>query len=267
MARCNTLQDVKKTALMALLPLLLLGCKDRDDSSKTDTAPKTEQTQTDQKDQGEQATDAASKDTKPAEPAEVTKPGPVPAGYTRVKDLSDKPVRTFKAEPDFQLEDGKDYAAVVDTNRGQMVIDLFEDVPTSTNNFVWLARHNYYDGLLFHRVIEGFVVQGGDPNTATANRETWGQGGPGYGIPLEVRSKYNFDEKGILGMARAQDPNSGGSQFYITLAPASNLNSQYTVFGKVTQGLDVLDKITKYEAPAEGQPDKMLDVYIVTKNK
>ncbi|WP_027481113.1 peptidylprolyl isomerase [Deinococcus pimensis] len=271
---------MKKTLLIALLPLLLLGCRDRDagtsgttggqtqsdattstPDTSSDTASATGDTAT-----GDTATTGTSGTTNAA-PGTAPKPGPVPSGYTRVAELSKAPVRSFKEEPKLALEDGKDYAAVVDTTEGQMVIDLYEDVPTTVNSFVWLARHHFYDGLLFHRVIEGFVVQGGDPNTATSDRNTWGQGGPGYSIPLEIRTKYNFDEKGVLGMARAQDPNSGGSQFYITLAPASSLNSQYTVFGKVVQGEDVLDKIKKYEAPAQGDASKMLDVYIVTKNK
>ncbi len=201
--------------------------------------------------------------------ASVTKPGPTPSGYTRVADLSAKLERSFKTQPKFALESGKDYYAVMDTSKGQIVLDLLEkQTPTTVNSFVWLARHHFYDGILFHRVIAGFVVQGGDPNTLQKDRNTWGTGGPGYSIPLEVRKSLNFDTKGVLGMARSSDPNSGGSQFYITLAPATPLNGQYTVFGKVVQGVDVLDKITKYEAPAAaGTPDKILDVYIVTKNK
>lgn len=199
----------------------------------------------------------------------LTTPGPTPTGYTRVPDLSKSPERSFKAPPKFALEPGKDYYAVMDTTKGQILLDLFEtQTPTTVNSFVWLARHHFFDGILFHRVIEGFVVQGGDPNTLKPDRNAWGTGGPGYSIPLEVRRSLNFDSKGVLGMARSSDPNSGGSQFYITLAPASALNNQYTVFGKVVQGLDVLDKITKYEAPAAtGTPDKILDLYIVTKNK
>ena len=201
--------------------------------------------------------------------ATVSKPGPTPSGYTRVPDLSAKPERSFKAQPKYALEAGKDYYAVMDTTKGQIVLDLLEkQTPTTVNSFVWLARHHFFDGIAFHRVIAGFVVQGGDPNTLQKDRNTWGTGGPGYSIPLEVRRSLNFDAKGVLGMARSSDPNSGGSQFYITLAPATPLNGQYTVFGKVTQGEGVLDKITKYEAPAAaGTPDKMLDLYIVTKNK
>ena len=249
------------------MPLLLVACKDRDANGSTDSTTQTnEQNSTATSNDTSTETSANEQASAPAT-SKAAQPAGVPEGYTRVEDLSEQPVREFKEEPEFQLEEGQDYAAVIDTNRGQMVVDLFEDVPTTVNSFVWLARHNFYQDILFHRVIEGFVVQAGDPNTVKDDRSQWGMGGPGYSIPLEVRQKYNFDEKGVLGMARAQDPNSGGSQFYITLAPAPNLNEQYTVFGKVVQGLDVLDRITKYEAPAEGQPDKIEDIYIVTKNK
>lgn len=267
--------------MIALLPALLLGCKDRDTTGATGTTESsTESTSAPAEgnqdtgtatasDSAEGAASAQGANSQASAPASSATPpaAGVPQGYTRVPDLSEQPKRDFKEEPDFQLEEGQDYAAVVNTNRGQMVIDLHEDVPTTVNSFVWLARHKFYDGLAFHRVIEGFVVQGGDPNTLKNERNAWGTGGPGYSIPLEIRRKYNFDEKGVLGMARSQDPNSGGSQFYITLAPAPNLDGQYTVFGKVVQGLDVLDQIKKYEAPAEGEVDRMQSVYIVTKNK
>ncbi len=193
----------------------------------------------------------------------------VPAGYTAVPFLSDKPVHTFKEAPKLQLEKGMDYVAVMETSKGRIVLDLYEtDTPTSVNSFVWLARHHYYDGILFHRVIDKFVVQGGDPNTLEKDRNKWGQGGPGYSFGLEVRTKLNFEAKGVLGMARATSPDSNGSQFYITLDKVPNLNGAYTVFGKVTEGLDILDKITKYEPPEpKGTPDKIIKVTIAVKKK
>ena len=193
----------------------------------------------------------------------------IPAGYTALKPLSAKPVRSFDKLPKFALNTKLDYAAVLNTNRGQMVIDLYEsDTPTSVNSFVWLAQHRFYDGLLFHRVIDKFVVQGGDPNTAKPDRNLWGQGGPGYYFGVELRKKLKFDSKGILGMARGGSKESNGSQFYLTLEPTPALDGQYTVFGKVTEGLDVLDKITKYESPdPKGKPDQILSVTIITKKK
>jgi cyclophilin family peptidyl-prolyl cis-trans isomerase len=188
-----------------------------------------------------------------------------PAGYTLTPFLSETPVRNFK-EAEFVLKDNTDYAVVMETDAGRMVLDLYEDdTPTTVNSFVWLARHRYYDGIAFHRVVEGFVVQGGDPNTVSGEPGTWGTGGAGYEFGLEIRQKYKYDDKGVLGMARTQDPDSNGSQFYITLAPTPNLDGQYTIFGKVTEGLEVLDAITRGEPPAT--PTRMTRVSIVEKAK
>jgi peptidylprolyl isomerase len=190
----------------------------------------------------------------------------IPAGYTLVKALTDKPVRAFKEAPKYALEDNKEYAAVMETDVGRMVIALYAaDTPTTVNSFVFLARNHYYDGIAFHRVIDNFVVQGGDPNTISGPASSWGQGGAGYEFCLEVRQKYKFDTKGVIGMARTQDPCSNGSQFYITLAATPNLDGQYTVFGKITEGLDVLDKVTRGEPPQN--PTRMKSVYIVSKKK
>jgi cyclophilin family peptidyl-prolyl cis-trans isomerase len=188
-----------------------------------------------------------------------------PAGYTVTPFLSATPVRTFK-EAQYILKDKTDYRVVIETDVGRMVLDLYEDdTPTTVNSFVWLALHHYYDGIAFHRVVEGFVVQGGDPNTLSADSSKWGQGGAGYEFGLEIRKKYKYDTKGVLGMARTQDPESNGSQFYITLAATPNLDGQYTIFGKVVEGLDVLDKIVRGEPPAT--PTRMTRVFIVQKPK
>jgi peptidylprolyl isomerase len=198
--------------------------------------------------------------------ATATSSAPVaPAGWKVVPFLSQTPVRSFK-EAEYVLKDKTNYAAVVETDVGRMVLDLYEDdTPTTVNSFVWLALHHYYDGIAFHRVVEGFVVQGGDPNTISGDPGTWGQGGAGYEFGLEIRKKYKYDAKGVLGMARTQDPNSNGSQFYITLAPTPNLDGQYTIFGRVIEGLDVLDKIQRGEPPAN--PTRMTRVFIVEKAK
>jgi cyclophilin family peptidyl-prolyl cis-trans isomerase len=189
----------------------------------------------------------------------------LPKGYKLTPFLSKTPVRTFK-DYEVNIKDKTDYRAVIETDVGRMVLDLFEDdTPTTINSFVWLARHHYYDGIAFHRVVEGFVVQGGDPNTLKPDARLWGQGGPGYQFGLEIRKNLNFNTKGIIGMARTQDPNSNGSQFYITLAPTTSLNGQYTVFGKVVEGINVLDKIVKGEPPAK--PTRMKRVYIIEKKK
>ena len=126
--------------------------------------------------------------------------------------------------------------ATVETNVGTFTVELFEDkAPKTTGNFIELAEKGFYDGVVFHRVIAGFMLQGGDP-TGT------GRGGPGYTIPDEFHKDLRHDQKGILSMANA-GPNSGGSQFFVTLAPTPWLDGKHAVFGKVTGGMDVVEKI------------------------
>jgi cyclophilin family peptidyl-prolyl cis-trans isomerase len=214
----------------------------------------------------------AQQTTTPKAPSSAAKPAALPAGFRELPFLVTTPVRTFKTAPKMQLDKKLDYAVAMDTSKGRIVLDLFEtDTPTTVNSFVWLARNRYYEGISFHRVIDKFVVQGGDSNTLKPDKATWGGGGPGYEFGLELRKKLNFDSKGILGMARSGSPDSNGSQFYITLEPVSSLNNNYTVFGKVIQGLDVLDKITKFDSSkpedAAKTPDKMTKVTIIVKNK
>jgi peptidyl-prolyl cis-trans isomerase B (cyclophilin B) len=139
--------------------------------------------------------------------------------------------------------------AVIETNKGVIKFRFFEaDAPNTVANFIKLADKKFYDGLLWHRVEPGFVIQGGDPNGN-------GSGGPGYTIKAEFNKNPHLE--GTVAMARAQDPDSAGSQFYICLAPAPFLNNNYTVFGQVTEGLDVVHKIQV--------GDKMLKVYITGK--
>jgi peptidyl-prolyl cis-trans isomerase B (cyclophilin B) len=143
--------------------------------------------------------------------------------------------------------------AVIKTTEGTMVLEFYPDAaPNHVANFKKLARQGFYDGQCFHRVIKGFMIQGGDPNTKDeAKKDTWGQGGPGYTIKAEFNSKHHA--RGILSMARTPDPNSAGSQFFICHGDCGQLDGQYTVFGNLIKGLDVLDKIA--ETPTEG-PDR-----------
>ena len=143
--------------------------------------------------------------------------------------------------------------AVVKTSEGTMVLEFYPDVaPNHVANFKKLARSGFYDGQCFHRVIKGFMIQGGDPNTKDeAKKDSWGQGGPGYTIKAEFNSKHHA--RGILSMARTPDPNSAGSQFFICHDDCGQLDGQYTVFGNLIKGFDVLDKIAT--TPTEG-PDR-----------
>ena len=137
--------------------------------------------------------------------------------------------------------------ATIETNLGSFTIELFEDkAPKTTKNFIDLAEKGFYDGVVFHRVIDGFMIQGGDP-TGT------GRGGPGYKIADEFHPSLKHDAKGILSMANA-GPNSGGSQFFVTLAATPWLDGKHAVFGKVVDGLDVVEKIGKVKVGGQDRP-------------
>ena len=138
--------------------------------------------------------------------------------------------------------------AVITTTEGTMVVGFWPDVaPNTVANFKKLASQGFYDGTAFHRIIKGFMIQGGDPNTKDpAKEDVYGQGGPGYSIKAEFNSRLH--ETGVISMARSNDPNSAGSQFFICDAPANNpgmqyLDGKYTAFGKLIKGEDVLEKI------------------------
>jgi peptidyl-prolyl cis-trans isomerase B (cyclophilin B) len=133
--------------------------------------------------------------------------------------------------------------AVMTTTAGEMVIEFWPDVaPKTVENFKTLARKGFYDGTAFHRIIKGFMIQGGDPLTKDLKNEArFGTGDPGYKIPAEFNERSH--QKGVLSMARSADPNSAGSQFFIVHGDASFLDRKYTTFGKLSKGEDVLDKI------------------------
>ena len=152
----------------------------------------------------------------------------------------------------------------IETNFGKIVIELLPNLaPETVRSFVKLAKTSFYDGVLFHRVIPGFMIQGGDPNTKKPDRSKWGTGGPGYNIKAEFNSKSHL--RGIVSMARAVDPDSAGSQFFIVTTDSTFLDRQYTVFGQVIEGMEVADKIVdlprdKNDCP--NQEAKMLHVTI-----
>ena len=132
--------------------------------------------------------------------------------------------------------------ALIETNFGNIKIKLLPEIaPETVRNFVTLATSNFYDGTLFHRVIPNFMIQGGDPNTKESDKSVWGQGGPGYNLKAEFNSRSHL--RGIVSMARASDPDSAGSQFFIVTSDSTFLDRQYTVFGEVVEGLEIADKI------------------------
>lgn len=133
-------------------------------------------------------------------------------------------------------------SAVIETKFGKIVFKLLPDIaPETVRNFVNLAQSGFYDGTLFHRVIPGFMIQGGDPNTKKPDKSQWGFGGPGHTIKAEFNPKSHL--RGIVSMARSSDPNSAGSQFFIVTSDSPFLDRQYTVFGEVTEGIEVADTI------------------------
>ncbi len=157
--------------------------------------------------------------------------------------------------PETIIDASKTYIATIKMDSGDIVIELFSDTPITTNNFVFLACKGYYDGVTFHRVIPGFMAQGGDP-TGT------GRGGPGYSIPDEDDGDHHMDA-GVISMAKA-GPNTTGSQFFITYTPQQQLEPDFTVFGKVTSGMDIVKAITERDPqnPSAAPGDAMQTITI-----
>ena len=143
------------------------------------------------------------------------------------------PTKQWKQPPAMLIDPAKKYTATIKTDKGDMVLQLFADkTPKTVNNFVFLAREGFYDGTIFHRVIADFMTQGGDPTGS-------GSGGPGYRFADEFRPDLKHSKPGILSMANA-GPGTNGSQFFITHVPTSWLDGKHTIFGELTQGMDVL---------------------------
>ncbi len=153
---------------------------------------------------------------------------------------------------------------IINTNFGKISFKLLPDLaPETVRNFEKLAKEGFYDGTFFHRVIPEFMIQGGDPNTKGGEKSTWGTGGPGYSIKAEFNSRSHL--RGIVSMARSQDPDSAGSQFFIVTADSTFLDRQYTVFGEVIEGMEVADKIVNLQRDSNDWPldeAKMLQVVV-----
>jgi peptidyl-prolyl cis-trans isomerase B (cyclophilin B) len=142
----------------------------------------------------------------------------------------------------------------IETNHGNISFNLLPDLaPETVRNFVKLAKDGFYDGTLFHRVIPGFMIQGGDPNTKDPNMKSqWGMGGPGHNVNAEFSSRSHL--RGIVSMARSTDPNSAGSQFFIVTKDSTFLDREYTVFGEVSEGMNVVDKIVSLDRDGNDCP-------------
>lgn len=150
---------------------------------------------------------------------------------------------------------------VIETKFGNIELKLFPDIaPGHVENFLKLAKSSFYDGTIFHRVIPGFMIQGGDPKSKGEDKSTHGTGGPGYAIDAEFNDKPHV--RGTLSMARSRDPDSAGSQFFIVVKKSSFLDHQYTVFGEVVSGLEVVDEIVSQKKDARDNPIERIEMKI-----
>src|SRR5687768_7637144 len=164
--------------------------------------------------------------------------------------------KQYSKPPEMTVDANKSYTATIDTSLGTIVVELYPKIaPGHVNSFVFLAREGFYEGVIFHRVIPGFMIQGGDP-TGT------GTGSPGYKLKAEFNSLKHTP--GVLSAARSNDPNSAGSQFFLMHADAPFLDGQYTGFGKATGGLEVIDKIVSAPRNASDRPNSPTSITKVT---
>jgi peptidyl-prolyl cis-trans isomerase B (cyclophilin B) len=152
-------------------------------------------------------------------------------------------VKEVRSEEKKPMDSKTNEVAVIKTSEGEMVVQFWTDAaPNTIENFKKLAREGFYDGTIFHRIVKGFMIQGGDPNSKDPAKEnSYGEGGPSYKIKAEFNDHSH--QRGVISMARSSDPDSAGSQFFICLAPVPRLDHQYTTFGKLIKGDDVLGKI------------------------
>jgi cyclophilin family peptidyl-prolyl cis-trans isomerase/protein-disulfide isomerase len=165
------------------------------------------------------------------------------AGLESTVALTALGARQFRSCPPFEINPARSYTATLQTEKGNIVIELLADrAPMAVNSFVFLARHGWFDGVTFHRVIPGFVAQAGDPSGT-------GRGGPGYVFDNEIQANLLFDRPGVVGMANS-GPDTNGSQFFITYAAQPQLDGGYTIFGKVTSGMEVVESLTPRDPQA-----------------
>lgn len=190
----------------------------------------------------------------------------VPPTQTPSTDVSQSvPPAQPPSQPSGQESSGEEFA-VIETKFGRIVIRFFPDIASvHVENFKKLVRSGFYNGTTFHRVIPGFMIQGGDPNSKDDDRTNDGLGGPGYSIDAEFSDMSH--KRGIVSMARSSDPNSAGSQFFIVVSDSSSLNGQYSVFAEVIEGLEVVDAIVSQPKDSNDNPVEKISMTItITKN-
>ena len=169
-------------------------------------------------------------------------------------------VRNRKFSPE-EVKKMSEQRAIIHTSLGDMTLKFFPEVaPNHVDNFIELAKKGFYNGTTFHRVIPGFVIQGGDPNSKDPDRSKHGMGGPGYQLKAEFNKKPH--RRGTLSMARSGHPDSAGSQFFICVADVPSLDGQYTVFGEVTKGMEVADKIVSQPRDRNDNPKDRIEMTV-----
>ncbi|MDM8523807.1 peptidylprolyl isomerase [Desulfococcaceae bacterium HSG8] len=180
-----------------------------------------------------------------------------------VTSVSSEEVRhkTFSGQ---EIKAMKDATAVISTKFGDITLKFFPEVaPNHVSNFIELAKKGSYDGTTFHRVIPKFMIQGGDPNSKNPDKSKHGMGGPGYSLKAEFSDKPH--KRGILSMARSAHPDSAGSQFFICVADARYLDKKYTVFGEVSKGMEVADKIVSQSKDGKDNPVERIEIKVKIK--
>ncbi|GIV76379.1 peptidylprolyl isomerase [Litorilinea aerophila] len=251
-------------ALALMGALLLAGCGRNQEETAPPATPAPAAAETPAPDQPTPTPTGAPAEAPAAATPQAQAPAaekvPPPEGLERGPVSEIPPVERvdmYDAPPPMEIDPDKYYYATFVTDRGNIKVQLFaKRAPNTVNNFVFLARQGFYDNTIFHRVLDGFMAQGGDP-TGT------GTGGPGYEFADEFYPGLNFDRPGLLAMAN-RGPNTNGSQFFITFAPTEWLNGQHTIFGEVIEGADVLDKLTRRDPiqQADIQGDTLYTVII-----
>lgn len=238
-------------ALVAALCLGALGCKQAAPANKDEAPAATPAATSEQKTETPPSAQAET-------PAEV-QPAESKAESESAKTPEEAPAKTTSPEPE-KAPAGTEPVAILETRLGKIEIRFFpEKAPHHVKNFIDLCRSGFFNGTKFHRVIPGFMIQGGDPNTIKGDPSTWGQGGHVGKDGREINLKAEFNDihhaRGIVSMARAQDPDSASSQFFICVADAGYLDHQYTAFGQVISGMDVVDKIVNAPRGAQDRPN------------
>jgi len=178
--------------------------------------------------------------------------------FTGLQGYAQQSPKKFSAQ---EIKKMSTTTAIIETKFGNITLKFFPDVaPGHVKNFIDLAKKGFYDGTTFHRVIPGFMIQGGDPNSKNPDKRTHGQGGPGYTIKAEFNDRPH--KRGTLSMARAQNPDSAGSQFFICVKDAPFLNKQYTVFGEVESGMEVVDQIVSQPRDSNDNPNERIEMKV-----